>query len=431
MPVAEAQIMATRGMMGQGMRRTRTDGSGAFRIERLAAGSWNLMLMDSANPMMPTTVSVVVKDGETTHHDFEKKQGGQQVGGGVSRDGKPLANAPVILMGGGAGMRMAATDDNGRFAFEGLEPGDYTVLVQGSFLGSGAMSRKVTVGSDGKVPDVNLELSSAKVEGDVVDADTGKGVGGAQVVLTAGGAAAGSAEELIGSMRGQTITDDRGHFVINDVAAGTFTLKATVAGWSPATLDGVASGARTVRVEVRRGVELVVTVTGPDGAPVANATVQTVDAAGNASIVFDMSMSSITRDDGTARLRLAPGRYTLKITASGLLPAQAVADTASGTAAVRLDAGATLDVYVTDGTSAVVGAKVSLLDEAGAEIGRGLTIDGFMGGGDRTGEGGRWSRAGLLAGKVTVSVTDAAGRTSSTETTLELNRTRRLDVVVK
>jgi protocatechuate 3,4-dioxygenase beta subunit len=430
-PVAEAQVMATRGMMGQGMRRTRTDGSGAFRVERLAPGSWNLMLMDPVNPMMPTTASVVVKDGETTHHDFEKKQGGQQVGGGVSKDGKPLANAPVILMGGGAGMRMAATDDNGRFTFDGLEAGDYTVLVQGSFLGSGAMSRKVTVGSDGKVPDVNLELSSAKVEGDVVDADTGKGVGGAQVVLTAGGAAAGTAEELIGSMRGQTITDDRGHFVINDVAAGTFTLKATAGGWSPATLDGVASGARTVHVEVRRGVEFVVTVTGPDGAPVANATVQTVDASGNSSIVFDMSMSSITRDDGTARLRLAPGRYTLKVTASGLLPAQADADTASGTAAVRLDAGATLDVYVTDGTSAVTGAKVSLSDEAGAEIGRGLTIDGFMGGGDRTGEGGRWSRAGLLAGKVTVSVTDAAGRSSSTETTLELNRTRRLDVVVK
>ena len=430
-PVAEAQVMVARGMMGQGMRRTRTDGNGAFRIDHLTTGSWMLMLMDAANPMAPTTASVVIKDGETTQHDFTKKQGGVQVGGGVSKDGKPLANAPVILMGGSAGMRMSATDENGRFTFEGLDPGDYTVLVQGSFLGSGATSRKVTVGSDGKVPEVNLELSSAKIEGDVVDADSGKGVSGAQVVLTSGSAVAGSAEELMGTMRGQALTDERGHFVINDVAEGSFTLKATATGWSPATLDGVASGARTVRVEMRRGVEIVVTVTGPDDAPVANATVQSVDAAGNASIVFDMTMSSITREDGTARLRLTPGRYVLKVTASGLLPAQVEVDTSAGPAAVRLDAGATLQLHVTDGAAPVAGAKVTLLDDAGVEIGRGLTMDGFMGGGDRTAEGGNWSRAGLRAGRVTVVVADTAGHETRTETTLELNRTQKLDVVLK
>jgi protocatechuate 3,4-dioxygenase beta subunit len=430
-PVSDAQVMVTRGMMGQGMRQTRTDSTGSYRIERLSPGSWNVMLLDPANPMMPTMASVVVKDGETTRHDFSKKQGGRQVGGGVSKDGKPLANAPVILMGGGSGMRMAATDENGRFAFEGLEPGDYTVLVQGSFMGSGATSRKVTVGTDGKIDDVNLELSSAKVEGDVVDADTGKGVPGAQIVLTAGAGSSGSAEDLIGSMRGQALTDDRGHFVVNDVASGSFTLKASAAGWSPATLERVASGARDVRVEVRRGVEFVVTVTGPDDAPVVNASVQTVDAAGNESMVFDMTMSSITRTDGTAHLRLAPGRYAIKVTAAGLLPAQAEIDTASGSAAVRLDAGATLEVAVTDGAAPVVGAKVKLLDESGAEIGRGMTVEGFMGGGDRTTEGGRWSRAGLRAGKVTVVVADVAGHESRTDTTLELNRTRKLDVVVK
>ena len=430
-PVADAQVMITRGMMGQGMRQTRTDADGNFRIDRLSPGSWNLMLLDPSNPMMPTMASVLVKDGETTRHDFTKKEGGRQVGGGVLKDGKPLANAPVMLMGGGAGMRMASTDENGRFTFEGLEPGDYTVLVQGSFLGSGAMSRKVTVGSDGKVPDVNLELSSAKIEGDVVDADTGKGVAGAQIMLTAPGGGAGTPEELLGSMRGQALTDDRGHFVVNDVAAGTFTLKASAAGWSAATIEGVASGTRTVRVEVRQGVEFVVTVTGPDDTPIADATVQTVDAAGNASIVFDIGMSSITRSDGKAHLRLAPGRYTLTVTASGLLPGQAEVDTTSGSATVRLDAGATLEVAVTDGTAPVGGAKVTLLDESGAEIGRGMTMDAFIGGGDRTSDSGRWSRTGLKAGKVTVVVTDTAGHEARKDATLELNRTQKVDIVVK
>lgn len=430
-PVSDAQVMATRGMMGQGMRQTRTDGDGNYRIDRLAPGSWNVMLLDPSNPMMPTMASVVVKDGETTQHDFTKKQGGKQVGGGVVKDGKPLANAPVILMGGGAGIRMASTDENGKFTFEGLDPGEYTVLVQGSFMGSGATSRKVTVGSDGKVPDVNLELSSAKIEGDVVDADSGKGVGGAQIVLTAGGAGSGSAEDLIGSMRGQALTDDNGHFVINDVSAGTFSLKASAAGWSPATLAGIASGARAVRVELKRGVEFVVTVTGPDDAPVVNATVQTVDAAGNESMAFDMTGSGITRVDGTAHLRLAPGRCTIKITATGLLPTQVEVDTSSGTASVRLDAGATIEVAATDGTSPVEGAKVALLDESGQPVKYGMTVEGFMGGGDRTTAEGRWSRGGLPAGKVTVVVTDAAGHEARADATLELNKTRRVDVVVK
>lgn len=432
--VGGATVMMMRGMMGQGARQAKTDADGEYRFERLPAGAYQIMLLDPTSPMMSSGMaSVTVRDGETTQHDFAKKSGGRAVGGDVSKDGKPLANAPVMLMGGGGGMKMATTDEKGHFSFDGLEPGDYTVLVQSAFVGGGTTSKKVTVGADGKLEDVRLELSSAKIEGDVVDAETGKGVPAAQVQLTEIGAKFGSGEELLGTFRGQAICDERGHFLISDVQAGSFTLRASAQGYPATTMDGVASGAQKVRVEMRRGVEFPVTVTGPGDTPVANAMVQSVDSAGREAMAFDMTMSSITQTDGVARLRLAPGRYTLKVTATNFLPAQVEIDTVSGSAAVRLDAGATVEVVATgpDGTTPLANARVKLFDAAGVEMKPGLTMESFMGGGAQTDAEGRWSRQGVPPGEVVVVVTDAAGKESRSVVTLEMNRTRRVDVSVK
>jgi protocatechuate 3,4-dioxygenase beta subunit len=429
-PVAGSQLLLMRGMMaGGGPRQTKSDSNGDFLVDHVPAGTYQLMLMDPQNPMAPTMASVNVKDGETTRHDFTKKTGGRQFGGAATKDGKPLANAPIMLMGGSAGLKMTSTDDKGHFSFDGLDPGDYTVMVQSSFVNGGSTSRKVTVGSDGKVEDVNLQLSSEKVEGDVVDADSGKGIAGAQVVLTEPGAVAGSGADLIGAYRGQGITDEHGHFSINDVQAGTFTLKATAAEYPSATIDGVVAGTQDVVVKLRRGVEFPVTVRGPDG-PVANASVVAKDASGNTSLVFDQAMSGFTRTDGVAHLRLTPGRYTLTISASDFLPATADADTSAGSATVQLDVGASIEVSVTDGTSPVAGARVKLLDASGAEIKPGVNIASLMGGGDRTDANGVFTRKGLPAGPATVVVTDAAGHDTTQDTTLETNAKRHVDVVI-
>jgi hypothetical protein len=430
-PVVGSQVMVMRGMTGQGARQANTDSNGEYLIDHLPAASYQVMLIDPSNPMMPTMASVAVKDGETARHDFTKKTGGRQVGGAALKDGKPLANAPVMLMGGSGGLKMATTDDKGHFSFDGLDAGEYTVMVSSSFINGGSTSKKVTVGSDGKVEDVNLQLSSAKVEGDVVDAETDKGIAGAQVALmdpAANGAASGA--DLIGGYHGQGITDERGHFAINDVQEGTFSLKATAAEYSAVTVNGVASGATDVKVRLRRGVEFPVTVVGPDNQAVANATVQTIDAAGNASMVFDQAMSSITRTDGVARLRLAAGRYTLKVTAADLLPSTIDVDTTTAGATVHLDAGATVEVAVTDGTSAVAGVKVKVLDVAGVEIKPGFSMADFMGGGDRTNEAGVYTRKGLPAETVMVVATDATGHETRGEATLEMNKTRHVDLVI-
>jgi hypothetical protein len=432
-PVPDAQVMVMKGMMGQGMRQSKTDGDGRYRIERVAAGTYTVMLVDMDNPMAPTMASVTVKDGETARHDFAKKSGGgKKVGGGVLKDGKPLSGAMVMLMGGNVGMKMATSDDAGRFGFDGLPPGEYTVLVQSSVMGGGATSKKVTVGADGKVEDVQLELSSAKIEGDVIDAETGEGVALAQITLTEPGTKLSSANDMIGGVRGQGFTDDRGHFVISDVQSGAFTLRVASGDYVPSVLDGVPAGSTGLKIRMHRGVEFQVTVQDADGRGVPNASVKSVDSSGRENMALDMTMSGFTRADGVATLRLVPGRYGLDVSAENMLPAHVDVDTTAGPATVTLSAGATLELAVVDADGAVVvGAKVVVKDSAGKEIARGLVLSGFLGGGDATDANGRYSRGGLPSGAVSVVVTVAGKDPTTVEATLEANKTKRVDVSIK
>ncbi len=432
-PVADAQVMVMRGMMGDGMRRATTDADGAYRIDRVAAGSYTVMLVDAENPMAPTMASVVVKDGETSRHDFTKKTAaGRQMGVGVTRDGKPVSGAFVRLVGGGVGMKFATTDGSGRASFEGLPPGEYTVLGQTALMGGGISSQKVTVGADGKLDDVQLQLSSAKIEGDVVDAASGAGVAMAQVMLTDPGTKMSSSSDLMVGVRGQAFTDERGHFVMSDVQTGVFTMRVTATDYAAATLDGVAAGSTDVKVRLQGGVDFAVTVLGPDGHGVPNASVKSTDAGGHESIALDMTMSGFTKGDGVAHLKLLPGRYGIDVSADNLLPGHVDVDTSAGPATVALQAGATVEIAVVDANGAAVsGAKVTIKDAAGNEIQRGVLISGFLGGGDVTDGNGRFTRGGLPAGPVTVVVTAAGHDPWSGPATLEANGTKHVDVALK
>jgi len=430
-PVAEAQVMIMRGMMGQGMRQTKSGGDGEFLFEHVAPGTMTIMLVDMKNPMAPAMASVVVKDGETVRHDFAKKTAaGRKVEVRVMRDGKPLSGAMVVVSGPG-GMKTGTTDDAGRPQIDDLPPGEYTVMVQSSMMGGGSTSKKVTVGPDGKLDEVRLELSSASVEGDVLDAVSGAGVAGAQITLTEPGAKMGSASEMMANVRGQAFTDERGHFLISNVQNGAFTLRATAADYVPGVLDGVASNSTGLKVQLHRGFEFVVTVLDAEGHGVAGATVKSTDASGHETMAFDMTMSGITKQDGTAHLRLAPGRYAIDVAADGMVPAHVEVDTAAGPATVVLAVGATLELSVVDGAgNAVAGAKVVVKDAAGKEVSRGLVMSSFFGG-DVTDTNGRYTRAGLPSGAVTVVVTAPGRDPTSVETSLDAGKTRHVDVAAK
>src|SRR5207237_5995863 len=109
-------------------------------------------------------------------------------------------------------------------------------------------------------------------------------------------------------------------------------------------------------------------------------------------------------------------------------PASVPIDAAAGAATVKLEAGATLEVVVMNADGAVKGAKVVVKDAAGREIQQGIKISDIFGSGDVTDADGRFTRAGLPPGSVTVVVTPPGREATTTETSLESGKTRTLPV---
>lgn len=413
-PVSGTQVILSGGAMGFGRQRVATsDANGFYEMDRVVPGAYQIMKMDSASAFgVGGMGTVAVREGETTRHDFKPDATGAIVSGVVEREAKGVEGAMVILTGGSVGMRMTTSDAKGAFSFDGLPPGKYTVSVQTDILGGGTTSESVTLEERQVLSDLRLRLSSLALEGRVVDAETGKGIGFAQVILfdpTVGTLS--SLEEIVSHQRGQAITDAKGQFKISGLADGTFSLRVSAAGYAEETREGVKPGAN-LSIRLDPGAAFEVTVVGPDGEPVVGATVVAVDASGRETMAFGMGgLEAITNAQGVATLRLAPGRYAIIAESAGLPSGSVDVDAGRGAAVVRLEQGGGIEIVVRKAGQPVAGAQVALLDEAGNPIVKRVSMGNFLGSGATTDAAGRALREGLPPGRVTVVVTPPEGGT--------------------
>jgi protocatechuate 3,4-dioxygenase beta subunit len=435
-PTEGAQVILTQAMMGMGYTRTATtDRAGRYRIERIPPGGYSAMVLDPDSPMgMGGMASVSVRDGETTKKDFGKRAAGAPVEGTVVAEGRGLEGATVMLVGGAAGFLVAETDANGRFRIDHVEAGEYSVMVQtAASMGGGSPAGRVTVGADGKVQSLSLEVSLLAVEGSVTDAETGTPIGFAQVVLLDPAKGSGATlQDMLARQKGQGFTDATGRFRIANVPKGTFSLRVTASTYAEAEVEGVVAGGQAVRVTMSRGIEFAVTVTGPDGKPVAGAMVVPEDAGGREGLAFDITMTKSTGPDGVARLRMQPGRYVFHVRATGYPSASVTAEAAAGSAAVRLEAGGGLEVLVRGaGGAPVAGATVRLLDATGAAIDEAATMANFLGAGSTTDAEGRARRDGLRPGAVTVVVKTPTGKEARAAATIVAGDTTKVEVATE
>jgi hypothetical protein len=322
-PVAGAEVLLLPIPAGA-LLRTAADPKGRFEIPDLPPGSYRLIARHGGYAPAVSTVAPAPRAKEIDLGVITLTAGADL--GGVVRDkeGHPVAGAEVTvessdpllsLMARLAGEPLRRTTDaTGGFTFEDLQPGKAVDLAVEKAGYSRAARHAVAVPPE--EPVIVILSAAVSVSGRVTDR-SGKPVEQARIALRTAGEAAEHA----------ATTGGDGSFRLKDVAPGRASISASAPGYGPAEVRGL-----TVSERGLTGVELVLApeatvdgqVTGPDGAPVAGATVTVAGSAGTPA-------TAATDGDGHYRLAgLDPDTVRVTATHPELAPASRQADLKPG-----------------------------------------------------------------------------------------------------
>lgn len=140
---------------GGSQSKVKTDGNGDFEVRFLKPGKYSIETLGGAY-VNGESGPIEVADGESVDDVLIEVARGATLSGIVvsGETGHPLAGAPVSLSSGGS-REMTMTED-GRFTFEGLDAGDYTIEVMGSGFGGAPVASQAVSLSVGEFREVNL-----------------------------------------------------------------------------------------------------------------------------------------------------------------------------------------------------------------------------------------------------------------------------------
>jgi protocatechuate 3,4-dioxygenase beta subunit len=201
--------------------RASLDGDGRFRFEDLAPGRYQVGAR-------------VTPGGRSDHAEVTLEEGVPEarveldlsprlrLTGTVVSNGVPVANVHISVM--GHNNAFGASDSEGRFHIEGLDPGRYQLSA---------------TPRDGRIPyrtelelhdhlDVTVELDTAVLSGEVRDRQTGSPVAGA--TISVGPARDGGS----GSLRPVTRSRADGTFSVSSLPAGSYRIRAIATGYAQA-----------------------------------------------------------------------------------------------------------------------------------------------------------------------------------------------------
>lgn len=439
---------------------------GDFRFEHLEPGSWQVISMANAltgdvgtgeaegmgDMLKDMKMDVVdVRDGGEHWVTLGRPaQDPVEVLGSVRAGDEPVAGAVVSFVPeesrGIADMRMTTTDENGDFALELERRGAHLVTVQAGVQ----MGRQTSVEFDEVVPEevaqhrVQLRMPLGGIRGRILGPD-GEPAGGARVTLHVDdGIRFGT---FMGGNYVEGVAGPDGRYELEYLRPGRYAVSA-----GGASLGGTFGDRPTVGREVRSGLvvdrgewldgvdfrlsaprELSGRVLGLDGNPVAGAAVFVRDEAGQLLDHF-----SFTTTDGAGRFvyrGVAEGTYTVMARkGERVSPSSApvrVREGSRDTAEARLEEGTVLLVKVVDRSGTEFRARVSVVDDAGAEMCGMLTVEEVM---QQFGKGfsSTEQRVGPLPpGRYRVTATLDDGRTADKGVTLAGQTERRVMLRVR
>ena len=323
---------------GQAPSRVATDFDGGFAVERLAGGSYRVLIeaagfptTEKPNVTAPASDLVLRVDGE-----------GRSIAGRVELAAAPVPDATVALAAETGGpVRQARTRADGGFVFGGLGAGTYALrAVAGSRVSQ--IAHDIPVGREGTRAPLRLTLEPGQtISGRVIE-DGGIGLRGAEVRGEVAAVAPGE-DPLPALAR----TDATAGFTIGPFLPGSYRLTTARPGYvlrRAPTIDVVAGDAKPppVVLELLRGARVAGRVSDPRGKPVGAAHVRCV-----ASAMDDLTVetgplplaaeaaalpSGAGRALGSTRVAMAdgggrfavddliPGRYRVEVVHAGLEP---------------------------------------------------------------------------------------------------------------
>lgn len=347
--LSQVRILAAR--RGDG-RTGRVAPDGSYRIENVGSGEYQVMASVRGERQAQGTVTL--EPGQTEARldlDFAE---GLVLTGRVTRNGEPAKGNIVTL--DGPSERFIETDHEGRFRFDGLEPGRYELSVMSRKMES-AYKETLELARD---EDVEIRLATAALAGRVVDSSDRSPIAGATVTILAG-----DGSEDVTFFTPESRTDSEGGFRLPDVPEGRWKVRAVLAGYGPGEVDvhvdaSSPPGELEIPLQATEGVTLeVVLASGrwPDQVRTA-----VIDPAGR--VVANSTYP--TSENGRLRVAsVAPGSWDLLLEADGAAPV-VVPVTAPGHAGrVVLPLPGGLEVTVPALAESRQGAKVRLTDARG------------------------------------------------------------------
>jgi hypothetical protein len=450
-PIAGAKVKLSDQMFGVGGRvRAESDGEGRFRIEGVTPG--RLTVSAEAPGRAPAAREVVATAGQEVPEVALALAGEAQVVGKViGADGAPAVGATVtaritdrLTSAGGAGAWAAdRTDARGAFRLAALAGG--TLMIEAEVPDTGRASHGPEALAPGETKTVNLTLQPGASVSGTVTWDDGSPAAGATVSAIQ--------PQSMGMIQARSGPD--GSYRAGPLAAGqtmvTASRKEGIAGMLDMQVDLKAKepgkGMQMFTLganERKRGVDLVIprgglevtgVVLGPDGKPLAGATVA-ADPEGNMMRGMTAGMGAMiaggqgraqSGEDGRFKIEdLTRGPYVVTAQYPGL-PEARVNDVANGAREVRVQfrAAAVLSGTAVDGTGKPIADYGIAAVEAPGGPGEDPTRIGdrmarsmaaMLGGGAGAGRQtvndarGAFEIGGLAAGKYDLLVTTADGR---------------------
>jgi protocatechuate 3,4-dioxygenase beta subunit len=288
---------------------TTTDESGRFLLRDVPPGSLRIVVTTAMMSGRTVSKSFEVPEGATELPVEIVFEGSSRLAGRVTRAERPLAGVFVNASPeppSAAGARASAqTDEDGRYALEGLTDGRFQVFVGGQ----GVSYRKSFDVSGDTAGDI--ELPAVSVSGVVTDAATGEPVEGAALRAQTGA-------EASMMMSRQALTDSRGYYSLEDLDAGPYKISARKDGYQAKEQSfTVGTASSELNLALTRGAGLPIRATdGQTGLPLRGLTVSAF-AGPAAAFTGSVSLDS----DGKGEISsLAPGTYTLHVFSQGYAP---------------------------------------------------------------------------------------------------------------